>query len=154
AADEGRQNQPRNEPSPPLNLGPLGTYDKKDTFAPPTDVPLKGKLKVEINEGKPKEANATLEALIDQVLKAEGGEEKVRGLKTFTETIKYKNNQGKEVTEKRYFHVPDKYRIETRTKGEEFEDVYNFDGSGFKRWRLHDNGRVEPLNFDGLERPP
>src|SRR5437870_1027400 len=83
------------------------------------------------NDVKKDQPADELQQLIDQVLKAYGGEEKVRVLKTFTETIKYKSNQGKEVTEKRYLQVPDKYRIETRTKGEEFEDVYIFAG-GFK----------------------
>lgn len=95
-----------------------------------------------------------LQAVIDQVLKAYGSEEKVRGLKTFTETLRYTNTDKKEVTEKRFIQVPDKYRIETRVKGESYEDVYLFAGEGFKRWRLHDSGKVEELRFGGLEHPP
>src|SRR5262249_25799412 len=137
-----------------LTYGAGGAEPPRQTAAAPAKSEEKAKPEGRGGDVKQAQAVDELQRLIDQVLKAYGGEEEGRGLKAFTEKIKYTDTDGKEVAETHVLQPPNKYRIEIRRKGEAAEDVYIFAGEVFRRWRLHDNGKVEELHFLGLEPLP
>ena len=98
-------------------------------------------------QAAPAEKEEKLRVLIERVLGAHGGEEKLSKLK-FTEKVK-QTQDGNLSTIEYFVQPPNRFRSELQRKGEANKQIY----IGKKRWTKHPNGKVEPLEFLGAESP-
>jgi uncharacterized protein (TIGR03067 family) len=91
-----------------------------------------------------------LRVLIDKVLAAHGGEEKLNKLK-FTEKVK--QTQDDNLTTIEYFvQPPDRFRAELQRKGDATKQIHILE-DGIGRWTKYPDGRVEKLKLSGAEPP-
>jgi hypothetical protein len=98
-----------------------------------------------------KPSDEGLRPLTDKVLKAHGGEDKLRRLKAFTLKVKQTEANGKTSTVEHFVQLPDGYRVEVERKGEAGKTIHILGGNGMRHWRKDADGKVEELHLSGLE---
>ena len=115
------------------------------------ETPDKAPVKVEPPAPKKNQTNEEkLRALIDKVLAAHGGEEKLGKLK-FSEKVK-QTQDGNLTTIEYFVQSPDRFRIELQRKDEASKQIF-FLQNGMERWTKHPSGKVEKLVLLGAEPP-
>ncbi len=102
-------------------------------------------------KGKDDQKQATkqekLRVLIDKVLAAHGGEEKLNKLKFLTETVKQNNG-----TTVRYLvQLPDHIRVESQHRDTTIKQIWILFPHGRQWWKKHPNGETEPIHYTGAE---
>ena len=92
-------------------------------------------------------------ALVARVLRAHGGEARIRSLKAFTETIRETDDGGGATTTRHFLQPPDEYRCEIQYPGDERTLICILKAGVMERWHRHPDGKLEEARFLGLERP-
>jgi RNA polymerase sigma factor (sigma-70 family) len=120
-------------------------------------------IRVEYDMEKPKsgkdEKQEKLRVLIDRVLLAHGGEDRLNKLQF---TMKVKHNNG--ITHEYFIQPPDRFRSEEQQRDEATKLVtilfHNSESNrpgvprdGRATWIKHPNGKTQMIHFSGLERP-
>lgn len=91
-----------------------------------------------------------LQVLIDKVLAAHGGEDKLNQL-AFTEKVK-QTQDGDVITVDYFIQPPDGFRAELQRKGDAAKQIHILQ-SGMKQWTKHPDGKVEAIKALGAEPP-
>lgn len=116
---------------------------------------LAGSFFLMMSSFAPAEENKELQALIDKVLKAHGGETKLSQLEAFIEKTRTTGPKGQVTTMNRYVHLPDKLRMESEfdvgDKRVKCAIIYN----GNQGWKKQEDKATElrPSPFTGVKDP-
>jgi uncharacterized protein (TIGR03067 family) len=110
-----------------------------------------GKAKLDLPPAKNEEKQGMtkeekLKLLIDQVLTAHGGEDKLNKLQ-FTMTVKHSNGYTNEF----FVQQPNHYRWEYQHRDSKIKEICILLPNGRMWWRKHPNGDLQPVIYTGAE---
>jgi hypothetical protein len=96
-----------------------------------------------------------LKRLVEKVLKAHGGEDKLGDIKAFTLKLRDAKPAGKAGTTEYFMQLPDKFRMENGTERDAAKDIHIILGpNGVRNWSKQADGKITEVRYLGMEAPP
>jgi hypothetical protein len=122
--------------------------------------PAKSTEPPKIAEAPKQEAGEThvdgrLDHLVEKVLKAHGGEDKLSGIKAYTLKLREAKPAGKAGTTKYFVQLPNQFRMENANERDAAMDIHLILGAeGGRNWKKEADGKIIEVRYLGLEAPP